>query len=37
MSIRAELTAFITYDHQLRAAAEAAGIDATRPSDANPG
>ena len=34
LSIWADLTAFVTYDHGLRAAAEAAGVETIRPSDA---
>ena len=36
MAIREELTAFVAYDNCLIAAAEAIGIDATRPSPGPP-
>ena len=36
LSIRTELTALVAYDNRLLAAAEAAGIEPTRPSTANP-
>ncbi len=36
VSIRAELTAFVAYDHRLLVAAAAAGIEPTRPADASP-
>ncbi len=36
LSIRAELTAFVAYDHRLLAAAAAAGIETTRPAGTVP-
>ena len=36
LSIRGDLTAFVAYDNRLVAAAEAAGIESTRPTSSSP-